>query len=98
MSWHKIELNADQMAKRETANVQDAFDILWITLGHPKDFALLHSKASTVPIIIYISPGASKVGASIIKKYQGTPCSAPPTSDAGLLIGYADAIETLLHS
>ena len=96
MSWYKVQLTWEQQADNEMANIQAQLYKIWHALGFPKGFALYQSNGDTEPVTFYFSPGASKVGDSIIKNYEGTPCEKPQLSIIELIIGYnLDRIDSL---
>ncbi len=88
MGWHKIELSAEQKENNESEKLTKSFDERWIALGAPKGFSLFHSSIPSVPSLIYVSPLASSNCELLVKSYNGSPCSAPTSSEASLYLGH----------
>ncbi|MEY2413470.1 MAG: hypothetical protein QOD84_2076 [Acidobacteriaceae bacterium] len=71
--------------------------MIWKASRVPRDAALFSNHdPSYEHEFIYFSPGAAKIAKSIVDEFKGIACSAPAFVGTALLIGHADARQSLL--
>lgn len=95
MSWYKVKMSVDDVTSNKHAQLQEAFEACFYATLSPRDAALFHSTSIHQDLTLYFSPGAVRVAQSLIARYGGIPCEAPPAS-TGLLVGRDNARERLL--
>jgi hypothetical protein len=98
--WYRVTLRAADCGMRGKARtMQDAFEALFEIHGAPRNAALFTMHDDRFEnYYFYFSPGAAKIGRSLVDGYSAEPCP-PPLRDEYtpvLLVGHSDARETLL--
>jgi hypothetical protein len=89
LSWFSKNLGNGVVALGPTQDIMNAFTPLFAAAGLPIDMALFSGHDERRNIIIYFSPGASKL-ANIC---GAQPCEKPGREDLALLVGHSGAWE-----
>ena len=90
MTWYKITLTDEQIAKNETAVLQQKFDQLWLSLGSRKDMTLFAEKSAGGPSrTFFLTPACYDYARALIGIYSAVPCEEPPSESLSLLLGHA---------
>lgn len=96
MTWHKIELSADDVIAGKEIEIVKVFTQAFVAASGPtKDAAMFTTRLNSPGATIYLSPGAVRIAQTLIANYSGVPCDCPPKS-VGLLIGEDNAGNELL--
>lgn len=75
MEWHKIKFEQNDLKNYKSA--VDAFEVLFLAHGSPKEAALFSNLELEDDHELYFSPYASEIAEGIISKYSGFPCKKP---------------------
>lgn len=88
MDWNKIELTIDEVVKGKISEIQNKYDIFYLSNRAPKEAAIFCSKGNyKEKCSIYFSPIASKIGKVLLEEYKAILCEKPNEKEVGLLIG-----------
>jgi hypothetical protein len=101
MSWHKVTLNAQQIATGEQLRLLNEFSQLALAVavgsgGQPKKKMAVFTSyrpepaGNTALYHHYFSPGCLPEAEGIIKKYGGQPCEKPSNENLALLGSYGE--------
>ena len=89
MDWNKIELTIDEVVKGKISEIQNKYDIFYLSDRAPKKAAIFCSKGDyKEKCSIYFSPIASKISKVLLEEYKAILCEKPNEKEVGLLIGY----------
>jgi len=89
MDWNKIELTIDEVVNGKISEIQNKYDIFYLSNRAPKEAAIFCSKGDyKEKCSIYFSPIASKIGKVLLEEYKAILCERPNEKEVGLLIGY----------
>lgn len=75
MEWHKIKFKQNDLKNYQSA--VDAFEVLFLAHGAPKEAALFSNLESEDDYELYFSPYGSEIAEGIISKYSGFSCKKP---------------------
>ena len=87
MDWCAIVFSHEQVADLKYTEVEDEFQLLYLTAGSPKGMALFTLKTFPLHPIYYISPEGHKHAAGLLQKYDSINCKQPPLQDIELIAG-----------
>jgi hypothetical protein len=89
LSWFSKNLGDGVVAFAPTQDIMNAFTPLFAAAGLPINMAFFSGHDERRNIIIYFSPGASKLA----NMCDAQPCEKPGRGDLALLVGHSGALE-----
>jgi len=92
MSWHKITLTKEQVARGKISEVQHIFfDFILSMAGelNTSQLTMLSGRSGSNEYIIYLSPNCLAVPElkTLISAYEGKPCAIPSSGSISFLAG-----------
>lgn len=98
MSWHSVTMSVDDVVNRKHIKLQDEFTELFTVLGGPAELAMFSESfidREDENSVYFFSPASLEKIPLFLEKWGSEPC-ARPEGKVALLVGHADAKETLL--
>jgi len=88
MSWYKVVMTSQDISAQRDSQLVEAFKQVFIGSKFPQDAALFSNDSHYgEDLIYYFSPGAVRIGASLIQLHSGIPCEEPPR-DSLFILGH----------
>ena len=96
-SWYKVVLQSTEAGvDGKVKSLQDAFQFLFRVNVPSKNAAMFGASDEDLNnYFCYFSPDAVQIARTVIQTYGGVKCSAPTRDSVHLLVGHADAGNTL---
>lgn len=104
MSWYKVTMPLSECGlSGRGKELQDAFEKSFMAYKAPRDAAMFSQRDDAFENNhYYFSPGAAKLICPLIERMGGVQCAPPQNKEMPslliLLVGHADARESLLRS
>ena len=97
-SWYKVTLPFTEAGVNgKVKSLQEAFRFLFTANVASKNAAMFGNRNEDLKnYFCYFSPDAVQIARIVIQTYGGVKCSAPMRGSVHLLVGHADAGDTLL--
>lgn len=93
MQWHSVQLSSSELAQGRNELIQARFDRLYQALGTPPAVAMLSSHLPNA-LRLYFSPATAQYAEAFMRLIDARPCEPPP-ADASLVVGGADALDSM---
>ena len=94
MAWQKVTMTPEQVAYGEGAQLQDAFEKEYIAANAPDGVAMFGERETAGSFSYYFSPAAVRLF-SVLDAFGASDTTPPNRDEAALLVGHADARDTL---
>jgi len=95
MSWKVVTLTGDDVAKLRHYTLQDEFEAVFTATGAPRTAAMFSNHEGHRKYFYFFSPAAADIFSVGLAKWAAADGNIPSREDASLLVGHADAWDTL---
>ena len=86
MPWYKVTLSDDDILAGKLDGLQNAFAVVFLASGGPVDAGMFSPTNLGRAPECYFSPGAARIGLSVITAFGGVECDAPSRVNMAILV------------